>query len=112
MDYTIIGGEVNLAARLQSHADLGGILLSHETYALVADEIDAEECEPLQLKGFAQSVRAYKVIGLHNGTRVLSQALLHKQRGLKIEVDTEALTGEDRTNAIRALEHILASLRQ
>src|SRR5262245_118414 len=32
VDYTIIGNEVNLAARLQQHADLGGILLAHETY--------------------------------------------------------------------------------
>ena len=31
MDYTIIGNEVNLAARLQSHAELGGILVTHET---------------------------------------------------------------------------------
>jgi len=30
MDYTIIGNEVNLAARLQSHAELGGILVTHE----------------------------------------------------------------------------------
>ena len=30
MDYTIVGNEVNLASRLQSHADLGGILVSHE----------------------------------------------------------------------------------
>src|SRR5260221_7045313 len=28
MDYTIIGNEVNLAARLQSHAELGGILVA------------------------------------------------------------------------------------
>ncbi len=34
MDYTIIGNEVNLAARLQSHAELGGILLAHETSSL------------------------------------------------------------------------------
>jgi hypothetical protein len=31
IDYTIIGSEVNLASRLQAHADLGGILLAHET---------------------------------------------------------------------------------
>jgi class 3 adenylate cyclase len=29
MDYAIIGNEVNLAARLQSHAELGGILVTH-----------------------------------------------------------------------------------
>jgi Adenylate cyclase, family 3 (some proteins contain HAMP domain) len=37
MDYTIIGAEANLAARLQSIASPGGIVLSYETYALVRD---------------------------------------------------------------------------
>ena len=35
MDYTIYGNQVNLAARLQSAAEPGGILLSYETNALV-----------------------------------------------------------------------------
>jgi len=37
MDYTIIGAEANLAARLQSIAQANGIVLSYETYALVRD---------------------------------------------------------------------------
>ena len=37
MDYTIIGSEVNLVSRLQSHAALGSILMSHETYSLVKE---------------------------------------------------------------------------
>lgn len=61
MDYTIIGGEVNLASRLQAHADLGAILLSHETYALVRDHIPAEEIPPLNVKGFSKPISAYKV---------------------------------------------------
>src|SRR5262245_46805113 len=32
MDYTIIGRRVNLTARLQSYAELDGILLGHETF--------------------------------------------------------------------------------
>lgn len=36
MDYTIIGAEANLAARLQSIAEPGGIVLSYETFALVS----------------------------------------------------------------------------
>src|SRR5439155_16559410 len=52
MDYTIIGNEVNLAARLEAHAELGGILVSHETYSLVKDLIAAEEQSPVKVKGF------------------------------------------------------------
>ena len=60
MDYTIIGNEVNLASRLQSHAELGSILISHETYSLVKDTILAEEQDPIQAKGFAKPVRNYR----------------------------------------------------
>ena len=41
MDYTIIGAEANLAARLQAIAEPGGICLSYETYALVRDLVRA-----------------------------------------------------------------------
>ena len=41
MDYTIIGAEANLAARLQSIAEPGQIVLSYETYALVRDLVVA-----------------------------------------------------------------------
>jgi class 3 adenylate cyclase len=58
MDYTIVGNEVNLAARLQTHADLGSILMSHETYSLVKDIVLSEEQEPIHAKGFAKPVRA------------------------------------------------------
>src|SRR5262249_54476057 len=63
MDYTIIGGEVNLAARLQSHAEVGGILIAHETYALVKDHVRTEELEPIVVKGFVDPVRTYRVLG-------------------------------------------------
>ena len=63
MDYTIIGNAVNLTARLQSHAEIDGILLGHETYSLVKDEVAAEEQTPIKVKGFAEPVRCYKVRG-------------------------------------------------
>ena len=46
MDYTIIGSHVNLASRLQSYAEPGTILVSHETYALVKDAIAAQDSLP------------------------------------------------------------------
>ena len=43
MDYTIIGGAVNLASRLEHEAPPGAVLISYETFAHVKDEIHCEE---------------------------------------------------------------------
>jgi adenylate cyclase len=64
MDYTIIGNEVNLAARLQTQAELGGILVTHETCSLIKDTILTEEQEAVSVKGLAQPVRACRVVGI------------------------------------------------
>ena len=63
MDYTIIGNEVNLAARLQSHAEIGCILIAHETYALVKDVIGVDDQQPIAVKGFARPISCYRVLG-------------------------------------------------
>jgi PAS domain S-box-containing protein len=109
MDYTIIGNEVNLASRLQAHAGPGGILISHETYALVKDSIAAEEREPIQAKGFARPVRNYLVLDRADEATGPSRLIREEQDGLKIVLDLERL---DRAAAARALEGILARLRR
>ena len=43
LDYTIVGGEVNLASRLESNAEVGQILISHETYSMVKEKILCEK---------------------------------------------------------------------
>lgn len=63
MDYTIIGGNVNMAARLETAAEPDTILISHETYSLVKNKINCEFRENLNLKGISGPVKAYKVLG-------------------------------------------------
>ena len=63
MDYTIIGGNVNLAARLEASAEPRNILISHETYSLVKDFIDVTKKEPIQVKGISKSIQTYRVDG-------------------------------------------------
>jgi adenylate cyclase len=46
MDYTVIGDNVNLGARLCSAAGKGEIIISENTYAQVADRIVCEKLEP------------------------------------------------------------------
>ena len=63
MDYTMVGGTVNLASRLEHEAPPGGILISFETYAHVKDEVHCEERGQVQVKGIAYPVATYAVLG-------------------------------------------------
>lgn len=61
MDYTIIGREVNLAARLEQAAEPGGILVSRDTYELVKDDIRLDPRDPVMAKGFAEPITVFAV---------------------------------------------------
>lgn len=63
MEYTIIGAQVNLAARLEQACEPDGILLSGETYALVKDEIECEARTPFSAKGIAREISCFSVKG-------------------------------------------------
>src|SRR5260370_36666378 len=91
MDYTIIGSEVNLASRLQSHGEPGSILISHETYSLVKDMVLAEEQGPIQAKGFAKPVRNYKVLDQLDELRDQRLVIRAEQDGLRIFLDLQNL---------------------
>ena len=108
MDYTIIGNEVNLAARLQSHAELGGILVTHETCSLIKDTILTEEQEAVFAKGFAHPVRAYRVVGIYDELEKDGQIIREERDGFRLLVD---LTKSDQAGAIAAVENVLAQLR-
>jgi class 3 adenylate cyclase len=66
MDYTIIGNEVNLAARLQSHSGIGGILVAQETASLIKDTILTEEQEAVSVKGLRPPSALYRVVGIYD----------------------------------------------
>jgi adenylate cyclase len=62
--YTVVGDTVNVAARLQSAAPMGGILVGKRTYASTSEAIHYRPLEPLSLKGKAAPVGAWEVTGL------------------------------------------------
>lgn len=64
MDYTVIGDSVNLAARLESVAEGGSILISEETYQLVSAQVVAERLTPLVVKGKRDKVSVFRVKSL------------------------------------------------
>jgi len=108
MDYTIIGSAVNLTARLQSHSEIDGILLGHETYSLVKDDVGVEEQTPIKVKGFAEPIRCYKVLGLYDDLAEEGAVIREDADGFKLLLDLHKL---DRAEAVAALEAIVARLK-
>ncbi|HVQ01923.1 MAG TPA: adenylate/guanylate cyclase domain-containing protein, partial [Burkholderiaceae bacterium] len=57
------GDAVNVAARLEQAAPENQIYLGDVTYRLVRDAVEVEAVEPLELKGKAQRVSAFRLVG-------------------------------------------------
>ena len=74
LTYTIIGGEVNVAARLESAAEANGILMSYETYAHVQDMVEVEQKEAIKMKGINREIKLYAVQGRKRGSKNKSQS--------------------------------------
>lgn len=64
MDYTAIGDTVNTAARLESNAKRGQILISKDVFDALEGRIDAEEIGVIPLKGKKDGAFVYAVHGL------------------------------------------------
>src|SRR6266516_1214631 len=56
------GDVVNIAARLEQAAQAGEILLGDTTRRLVRDAVDAEQVEPLELRGKTESLVAWRLL--------------------------------------------------
>jgi len=108
MDYTIVGGEVNMASRLESNADVDSILISHETYGLIKDRIKCLPKGEITVKGIAHSVKTYEVIDLLDSTGEVSRINVNSD-GFKMnldlskEIDKKSVL-EQLKNAIRQVE--------
>ena len=61
MDYTAIGDTVNTAARLESNAKAGQILISEYVYERVKERVEVNEIGEIPLKGKSKGVMVYEV---------------------------------------------------
>lgn len=64
LNYTVIGDNVNTAARLYNVAKGGQIIISESTYAEVKDHFVVNELTPVSVKGKALPLRNFEVVGI------------------------------------------------
>jgi class 3 adenylate cyclase/tetratricopeptide (TPR) repeat protein len=81
------GDAVNVAARLEQAAPPNEILLGDLTYQLVRDAVDVETVEPLELKGKAERVPAYRLISVRG-----EEGVLRRQDAAFVGRETERAT--------------------
>jgi adenylate cyclase len=109
MSYTIIGRQVNLASRLESESPPDEILISNSTWALVKSRVRCARKEPVVVKGFAEPIEAYQVLGTL--AKQSEGALIEfSSPALSLRLDTANLQGNERETVVRELQHALSRI--
>ncbi len=96
MDYTVIGDTANVAARLQQAAEPGTILLSEATCLLAQGYTRVEPVGPLILKGKAEPISAYRLLGVS-----------HRRSGLRESTSPRTAVFVDRESELAILNNFL-----
>ncbi len=112
MDYTIIGAEANLAARLQHMAEPGSIVLSYETYALVKDIVVAHALDPITMKGITREVIPYVVEQPTEMADERETLVSEHTTGLDLRLDLANIDDADVERASAILRNAMAALEQ
>ena len=113
MDYTIIGGQVNIASRLESVAAPGSIVISGATKALVENFFETESMGEVDVKGIHHPIQIYRVVlpaesrDWDEVAEVTNDSI--SLRGLRLE---RTMSPADRKAAIALVERIHETLRK
>jgi adenylate cyclase len=110
MDYTIIGAEANLAARLQAIAEPGSIVMSFETYALVRDIVQARSLPPITVKGLSREIQPFVVEGLKSESGAAAQIFNEHATGLDFFMDINVVDEQAAARVRSVLQQALSAL--
>ncbi|MGE0734832.1 MAG: adenylate/guanylate cyclase domain-containing protein [Alphaproteobacteria bacterium] len=110
MDYTIIGAEANLAARLQSIAEPGGIVISYETYALVRNMVHARTLPPITMKGISREIVPYAVEGMIGEQAEQRRVIAEHTPGMDLFLDVDLIDDKNAERAMRVLADAVLAL--
>jgi len=110
MDYTIVGAEANLAARLQSIAEPGGIVMSYETYALVNGVVRAHPLPPIKVKGISREIVPYAFEGLLDEMKQRPNVISEHATGVDLFLDLDVIDKAAVERTRRLLQQAIAAI--
>jgi len=95
LDYTILGGNVNLASRLESNASPDEILISSETYLLIKEKIKCIKKEEIKVKGISSLIQTYEVVSNND-----SSIMIEEHKGFNLSIDLNEIQKENVVNIL------------
>ncbi len=104
LDYTIIGGVVNLASRLESNASPDEILISSETYMFIKDSIKCIKREKLNVKGISHPIQTYEVLSSSSNSTIIEE-----QSGFNLILDLNEI---DKSSVISTLKNTILNIEK
>ena len=102
---SVTGLPVNLAARLESLAEPGTVLISHHTYQHVRGVFDMQPLSPIAVRGFPQPVAVYRVL------KPKARSFRTRRRGVE-GVETRMIGRDAEMGALQTLFHTVIEERQ
>jgi PAS domain S-box-containing protein len=110
LDYTIVGGAVNLAARLESGGQVEEVLISEDTFSLIKDEIACREHERITVKGIAYPVMTYIVRDLIDVIEKDREGIEAQLKGFNLSIDFQKMSYSDKLYAREMLGKAISKL--
>lgn len=112
MDYTVIGAQVNLASRLESEAEPGRIMISHDTWSLIKDAVLCEKKGEITVRGLARPFPVFEVIDLHENRKHNGEKLHLETEGFTLTMDPRSIPDEEKKRLFNQLQLAIAYLDQ
>jgi PAS domain S-box-containing protein len=109
LDYTIVGGAVNAASRLEATAESDQIQISHATYSLIKDHFYCRPLGDINVKGISHQLRTYEVVGDFKSLGP-EQKIETEIGDFKVSLNPNSLDSEATQQAREALRTALAAL--
>nr|WP_216077012.1 MULTISPECIES: adenylate/guanylate cyclase domain-containing protein [Acinetobacter] len=112
MAYTIVGRDVNLAARLQSAAEVDEILIADDTHQLIKNEFLCVPKVPIYLKGIQGPVKTWQVMEKFTGKKSDTQKWFDfDYKGFHLVLNLEEVQNYEYPELVEILENMVQRIK-
>ena len=112
MAYTIVGRDANLAARLQSAAEVDEILVSEDTYKLVKNNYLCAPRDPIVLKGIQEPVKTWQVMEKYKAERAdYQQWFDYEYKGFHLLLNLDEVQNFEYSELVQVLEKMIKRIK-